>query len=129
MTAVIEEALTAIRDEYEDWKSGNAAREQEYMTQIATLEGLVKKPVRRGRPPRAEKSKYSIGDDKYQKIVEYFETHDSVRQKDLGDKLDLNSGTISVGLHKAQDEGIVQMAGTEDGSHVWEKVRVMANAA
>lgn len=129
MTAVIEDALTAIRDEYEDWKNGIAVKEQEYVNQIETLEGLVKRPVRRGRPPKVEKSKYSIGDDKYQKVLDYFETHDSVRQKDLGDELDLNSGTISVALHKAQDAGMVRMAGTKDGSHVWEKVQILAKAA
>lgn len=130
MNDAIETALSAVRQEYEGWDAEQRTQRQEYEEQIRTLEALMKptRRGRRGRPRTIAKSAYSIGQDKYEMILDYMEKNPRVRQVDLAEELGMNSGTISVGLHKAEDEGIVKTAGTERGSHVWEYTRVPAEA-
>jgi DNA-binding transcriptional ArsR family regulator len=67
-----------------------------------------------------EVPKLSISEKHLKRIEEYLANKGKVRQADLVEKLSLNSGTVSVGLRRLEQAGLIAKAPKERGSRVWE---------
>jgi hypothetical protein len=75
------------------------------------------------KPPEVHRS---ISAGRLNLVRDYFEHHEQARQADITKDLNLNSGAVSVALKLLRDEGVVKPGTQENGSRVWERVRVLA---
>lgn len=123
-------ALEALRQEHSEWEQmGDAIKSR--MSVIEALLGGSQTPAVTGARTSSNGSapnELSISDEKLGQVLDYMRKNHKARQADIAQQTAFNSGTVSVALRKLKAQGAVREAGRENGSRMWEFIRVPAHA-
>lgn len=123
-------ALDKIRAEREAFEAQYEEQRRQYHAREEAIKEAVRQALRAAfgdEIPSAgpviedhEGAKLSISQKHLAAIEEYLAERGSARQADVVERLTLNSGTVSVGLRRLEQAGLIKKGDKKRGSRVWE---------
>jgi predicted HTH transcriptional regulator len=122
----LNDALSELRQEYSEWEQEGQAILNRITAVEALMEGTTAHAV--SQHNTSGEVLLSISEDKLNQMLEFLRKNPKSRQADIAAKLGFNSGTVSVGLRKLKAQGAVQEAGRNNGSRLWQYVRIPSRA-